>query len=71
MNVIFTNHSKYRINERKISIINVRQAVKSPDSKKIDEYGMIVVTKQFGKRSLEVVYKIQGNNIIVITAYYI
>jgi len=71
MNIIFTNHAKYRINERKISVILVRQVVKNPDKKKLDEYGMIVVTKQFGKKSLEVVYKIQGNNIIVITAYYL
>jgi len=71
MNIVFTNHAKYRINERKVSVINVRQAVKNPDNKKIDEYGMIVVTKKFGKRSLEVVYKIQSNNIIIITAYYI
>ena len=71
MNIIFTNHAKYRINERKVSIVNVRQTVKNPDSKKIDEYGMMVVTKRFGRKSLEVVYKVQGNNIVVITAYYI
>lgn len=71
MNIVFTNHSKYRINERKISIVNVRQAIKNPDRKRADEYGMILVTKRFDRKSLGVVYKIQSNNIIVITAYYL
>ena len=71
MNIIFSNHAKYRINERKISIVDVRQTVKNPDSKKVDGHGMMVIIKRFGRKSLEVVYKIQGNKIIVITAYYI
>lgn len=70
MNIFFTNHAKYRINERKISVINVRQAIKIPDSEKSDDYGMIIVRKKFSRKVLEVVYKIQNKNIIVITAYY-
>ena len=70
MNIIFTNHSKYRINERKISVTNIRQTIKNPDRKKIDEYGMILVAKQFGKKSLAVVYRIYNNNLVVVTSYY-
>lgn len=71
MNIVFTNHSKYRINERKISITNLKAAIKNPDSRKVDEYGMIVVKKNFGRKSLEVVYKVQSNNFVIITAYYL
>jgi len=71
MNIIITNHAKYRLNERKISIASVRQTIKSPSSRRADEYGMIVVRKNFGRKSLEVVYKIQNNNLIIITAYNI
>ncbi|MFH0804554.1 MAG: DUF4258 domain-containing protein [Candidatus Zambryskibacteria bacterium] len=71
MNIVFTNHSKYRIDERKISVVDVRKTIKNPDSKKASEYGMMVVTKHFGRKSLEVVYKIKGNDFVVITAYYI
>jgi len=70
MNIIFSNHAKYRINERGIPAVSVRQTVRNPDKKKIDEYGMIAVTKRFEKRSLVVVYKIQNNVLVIITAYY-
>lgn len=71
MNIVFTNHAKYRLNERKISATDVKQVIKNLSSKRADEYGMIVISKSFGKRSLEVVYKVDGNKIIIITAYYI
>ena len=70
MNIVFSNHAKYRINERKISVFSIRQTIKNPSSKRIDEYGMIIVRKNFSKKLLEVVYKLHKSDIFIITAYY-
>ena len=59
MNIVFSNHAKYRLNERKISVADVKQAIKNPSSKRADEYGMMMVRKNFSKKSLEVVYKVE------------
>ncbi len=70
MEISFTHHAKYRIMERNISVLNVRQTIKHPDSQRIDEYGMIVARKKIAGKLLEVVYRIKGSKRIVITAYY-
>ena len=71
MNIVFSNHAKYRLNERKISVTDVKRAIKNPSSKRAHEYGMMVVRKNFGKKLLEVIFKVQSNNFVIITAYYI
>ena len=71
MKIVFTNHAKYRINERKILIFDIKLTIKNPDKKNVDSHGMIIVNKRFGRKSLEVVYKIRGSNFVVITSYYI
>ena len=70
MKVIFTNHAKQRIVERDISFLLVKQTVKNPDSHKSSEYGIVVVRKMFGKKILEVIYKVKGTSYIIITSYY-
>jgi len=70
MKIVFTNHAKYRISERKISVSDIKETIKNSEVKNIDAYGMIVAKKKLGKRSLEVIYCIKNNNFIVVTAYY-
>lgn len=70
MNIVFTNHSKYRIEERGISIEDIKISIKNPDKQKIQSYDTIVVIKVFKKSTLNVVYKSVKNKIIIITAYY-
>lgn len=67
---LFTDHAKYRIEERGISIDRIKQTIKMPERQLIENHGMIVVKKKFGKKTLEVVYKIAKNKFIIITAYY-
>ncbi len=71
MKIVFTNHAKCRIMERQISVQNVRQTIKNPDSRKEDVYGMITTRKVFGKRTLEIIYRVSGNTVIIITTYYL
>jgi hypothetical protein len=68
--IVFTNHAKYRLNERGISVLDVRKAIREPDSKKSEQYDMIVIKKRFGRKVLEVVCKLKRNECLVITAYY-
>ena len=71
MEIIFTNHAKFRIEERKIKFSDIKNVIMNFDSntKSFDEN--IVVKKVFDSYELEVVYKKNRNKIIVITAYYL
>lgn len=69
MKIIFTNHAKYRLMERDISVEVVKQVVKFGMQKR-NKYGMLLSRKVMGKKTAEVVYKMQGVNYIIITAYY-
>ena len=71
MEIIFTNHAKYRTEERKIKFSDIKKSIINCDSraKSFDEN--IVVKKVFDNYELEVVYKKNRNKIIVITAYYL
>ena len=70
MKISFTNHAKYRIDERNISILHIENTLKNPDYIKRNE-NEILVRKSFGKKMLEVVYKQTIKSVVVITAYYI
>ncbi len=70
MEILFTHHAKYRIMERKIPVLNIRQTIKHPDSQSVNEYDMMVVRKKINRKLLVVVYRISGSKKIVITAYY-
>ena len=71
MEIIFTNHAKFRIEERKIKFSDIKSVIMDCD--KIDRvFGDKVIAKKFFENcELEVVYKNNRNKIIVIIAYYI
>jgi len=72
MGLKFTNHAKFRILERRISMIDIKSAIKNPDHSKHVFDGKIAVRKNFSGYSLEVIYKkVTKNDIVVITAYKI
>lgn len=72
MGLKFTNHAKFRILERRISMIDIKSAIKNPDSLKNVFDGKIAVKKYFGSYSLEIVYKkVTKSDILIITAYKI
>jgi hypothetical protein len=70
MKFVLTNHAKYRILERGVSVSEIKIVIKNPDRQKSDKYGMLVARKRVNNKTLEVVFKIQGNSYIIITAYY-
>lgn len=69
--VELTNHAKYRLMEREIDVHQAKKVAKNGSVVKQDSDGTIVVkgTTDQGK-ILKVVYKIENNKLIIITAYY-
>lgn len=70
MKFVFTNHAKYRIMERGIIVDRIKQTLLDQSVRKTDKYGMITSRKKFGLKTLEVVYRVEKNSYIIITAYY-
>lgn len=71
MKLKFTDHAQYRIRERKISIEDIKSVVRNPDFSKNSAGGYIESKKKIESGILEVVYKKEGNVIIIITSYYL
>ena len=55
MNIVFTNHALYQVNERKIDRTFVEETIKSPDSTKRIGNKYYVV-KNMNNKNLKVVY---------------
>lgn len=70
MHIRFTNHAQFRINERKIDLAHIEAALKEKGG--IDSFvGTYIAKRTFGQKTIEVIYKKKGKEIIVITAYYL
>lgn len=71
MEIIFTSHANFRIQERKIKISDIKSVITDCGKfvKAFDD--AIVAKKVFEDYAVEVVYKKNRNKIIVITAYYL
>ena len=71
MEIIFTNHAQFRIQERKIKFSDVKSVIMEYDkiAKVFDD--KVATKKAFESYELEVVCKKNRNKIIVITAYYL
>lgn len=67
--IIYTNHAKQRMEERDITIKQVEQTVYGPDYTMSSFEGKRTATKKIGNRTINVVYKPEMDNIIVITVY--
>lgn len=71
MRIRFTNHARQRMAERRIRVSDIRFAVEHPDYKRHTFDGEAVIRKSLGKEILEIIYKIEKGNILIITVYYI
>lgn len=67
----FTIHARERIVERGIKISDIKQTILYPDYKKHTFENKILVRKSFSKEIWEVIYMQNGNNILIITAYFL
>ena len=71
MKIEFSDHAKSRIAFRKISKRRVLAALNKPD-KSIDSFKeRLVFRKKFTPKVLEVVAKMEGDIMVVVTAYYL
>ena len=69
MEVIFTNHARYQLKERKVDYIWVEETIKSPDiTKKVDN--KFYVIRKLNGRTLKVVY-VKEKHIKVVTLYWV
>ena len=68
--IIFTDHALLKLKQRGISKSAVKETLKSPDYKIPGYADRIVAYKKFDKMYLKVVYKIEEENIIVITQHW-
>ena len=68
MEIIYTKHAVERIKLRKINKKDVENAIAKP-SKIIDKNDIKICQKPLGNKILRVVYRLQDNTYIVITAY--
>jgi len=71
MKLAFTDHAKFRIIERGISVEKIKTTLKNPEySEKVfgDKYK---VGKTFGGKTLEIIYTRNKNNVVIITAYFL
>jgi hypothetical protein len=68
--IIFTNHALLKLEQRGILKSSVIKTLKSPDYKTSGYSGRMIAYKKFDKLYLKVVYKIEDNNIIVITQHW-
>jgi len=69
--LIYTNHSKIRIKQRNLKIQQIEKTVIKPDKILPSFKGRSLAQKNFSGQILEVVFRKQENNIIIIIAYWL
>lgn len=71
MKIIFTEHAKERICERRILIKDIRKGILLPTSHLWSYSPTIKIQKIINGKTLEIIYEQKGQIIIIITAYYL
>ena len=69
--IIWTNHSKKRLNDRKISQKQITETLKSPDSKINNPDGSIELAREYGKQKVHVVIKENEKKELIILSCWI
>lgn len=69
--IIWTNHAKKRISDRKITQNQILESVKSPDSKINNEDGSVEVAKEYGNQKVHVVIKENEKGELIILSCWI
>lgn len=71
MKILISEHAKERIKQRNISELKVYATVKNPQTSDKSYRNRILLRRNFGIKTLEVVTKIENSCIIIISAYYL
>ena len=69
--VIWTNHAKKRVSDRKITQNQILESIKSPDSKVNNEDGSIEFAREYGNQKVHVVAKENENGELIILSCWI
>ena len=71
MTIIFSDHAKFQLKKRNISKELVKKVVLNPQSTKSSFRERKLFRRLIDDKLLEVVIKIEGSRLIVITGYYL
>lgn len=71
MKILISEHARERIKQREISQIEVYATVKSPQTSDESYKNRILLRRNFGSKTLEVIIKVEDSCIIIISAYYL
>ncbi len=69
MSIIYTKHALSRMKIRNISSFQVEQTVNEANQINLDNFGNNIAQKQYGPYLIRVIFKVQNNNKLIITAY--
>jgi translation initiation factor IF-3 len=71
MKFIYTKHAKLRINQRELSKKQIEGTVINSNKILYSFKGRLIAQRNFGTKTLEVIYKKLNGVIVIITAYYL
>ena len=71
MPFVYTKHVSTRIKQRKVMPSQIEQAILQPDEVIPSFKGRLMARKELSGNTLEVVYRQEGENTIIITAYWL
>ena len=68
---IYTHHVRLRIQQRRLLRRDIEAAIHFPDRRLPSFKGRTVARKARGRRTLEVVYRVVNDHVVIITAYWV
>ena len=71
MRFIYTKHANFRISQRELSKGKINATVAHPNKEVPGFKGRLIAQKNFGNKTLEVVYKKLNGEVVIITAYWL
>jgi len=67
---VYTSHAEQRIEQRNLSVAQIEETVLQPDKVFAGFKQRMLARRDFSGNILEVIYRRQEDNIIIITAYW-
>ncbi|MDO8514873.1 MAG: DUF4258 domain-containing protein [bacterium] len=71
MKIVFSDHAKARLKQRKILRKFIAETVNNPDNASLSYRGRRTFRKQICDRIIEVVAIIEDKSLVIVTAYYL
>ena len=71
MTFVYTKHAQVRIRQRRLRQTDIKETVIDPDTIFPSFKGRRLARRAFGEKTLEVVFKRERNQVIIVTAYWL